>query len=72
MIFDDGSFAESYRHAVFVDPGTGEVLGQETVYGTSGSLPVRSWIDVLGESDVRALCDRLGLVAPKGPIKPTW
>ena len=50
VIFDDGSFAESYRHAVFVDPGTGEVLGQETVYGTSGSLPVRSWIDELHRS----------------------
>ncbi|MFI8071037.1 MarR family winged helix-turn-helix transcriptional regulator [Streptomyces sp. NPDC086033] len=33
---------------------------------------VRSWIDVLGESDVRALCDRLGRIAPKGPIRPTW
>ncbi|WP_405559455.1 MarR family winged helix-turn-helix transcriptional regulator [Streptomyces canus] len=33
---------------------------------------VRSWIDVLGESDVRALCDRLGRIAPHGPIRPTW
>jgi uncharacterized iron-regulated membrane protein len=47
VIFDDGGFAESYRHAVFVDPGTGKVLGQETVYGTTGALPVRSWIDEL-------------------------
>jgi uncharacterized iron-regulated membrane protein len=50
VIFDDGSFAESYRHAVFVDPGTGKVLGQETVYGTTGALPVRSWIDELHRS----------------------
>ncbi len=50
VIFDDGRFAESYRHAVFIDPGTGAVLGQETVYGTTGALPVRSWIDELHRS----------------------
>jgi DNA-binding MarR family transcriptional regulator len=33
---------------------------------------VRSWTDVLGEGDVRALCDRLGRIAPHGPIRPTW
>ncbi|MGW7724767.1 MarR family winged helix-turn-helix transcriptional regulator [Streptomyces canus] len=33
---------------------------------------VRSWIDVLGESDVRALRDRMGRIAPKGPIRPAW
>ncbi|MFE2213877.1 MarR family winged helix-turn-helix transcriptional regulator [Streptomyces canus] len=33
---------------------------------------VRSWIDVLGESDVRALRDRLGRIAPYGPIRPAW
>ncbi|MDZ5079053.1 PepSY domain-containing protein [Nesterenkonia sp. HG001] len=27
---------------VFVDPGTAEVLGQDQVYGTSGSLPLRT------------------------------
>ncbi|HWS35870.1 MAG TPA: PepSY-associated TM helix domain-containing protein [Actinoplanes sp.] len=50
VIFDDGRFAESYRHAVFIDPGTGAVLGQSSVYGTSGALPVRSWIDELHRS----------------------
>ncbi|MEU5726684.1 PepSY domain-containing protein [Micromonospora sp. NPDC047738] len=50
VLFDDGTMAESYRHAVFVDPTTGAVLGQEKVYGTSGSLPVRSWIDQLHRS----------------------
>jgi uncharacterized iron-regulated membrane protein len=50
VIFDDGGFAESYRHAVFVDPGTGAVLGQQTVYGTTGALPVRSWIGELHRS----------------------
>ena len=33
---------------------------------------VWSWTEVLGESDVRALCDRLGRIAPHGPIRPTW
>ncbi|MEV0807638.1 PepSY-associated TM helix domain-containing protein [Micromonospora sp. NPDC050200] len=50
VLFDDGTMAESYRHAVFVDPATGKVLGQEKVYGTSGALPVRSWIDELHRS----------------------
>ncbi|MDR7276539.1 PepSY-associated TM helix domain-containing protein [Catenuloplanes atrovinosus] len=50
VIFDDGSFPESYRHAVFIDPADGRVLGQATVYGTSGALPVRSWIDELHRS----------------------
>ncbi|OKI47528.1 hypothetical protein A6A27_36690 [Micromonospora sp. CB01531] len=50
VLFDDGTMAESYRHAVFVDPATGAVLGQEKVYGTSGALPVRSWIDQLHRS----------------------
>jgi uncharacterized iron-regulated membrane protein len=50
VLFDDGSMAESYRHAVFIDPGTGDVLGQETVYGTTGAMPLRSWIDELHRS----------------------
>ncbi|GAB7039578.1 MULTISPECIES: PepSY-associated TM helix domain-containing protein [Catenuloplanes] len=50
VIFDDGSFPESYRHAVFVDPADGSVRGQATVYGTTGALPVRSWIDELHRS----------------------
>ncbi|MFL1378472.1 PepSY-associated TM helix domain-containing protein [Nocardiopsis protaetiae] len=36
--------AQSHRLAVFVDPHTGEVLGETTSYGGSGSLPVRSWL----------------------------
>lgn len=50
VLFDDGTLGESYRHAVFLDPGTGEVLGQETVYGATGALPLRSWIDELHRS----------------------
>lgn len=33
---------------------------------------VRTWVDVLGESEVRALRERLGRIAPYGPIRPTW
>lgn len=33
---------------------------------------VRAWTDVLGEGEVRALRDRLGRIAPHGPIRPTW
>lgn len=47
VLFDDGTLPESTRHAVFLDPATGEVLGQDDVYGTSGSLPVRAWISDL-------------------------
>ena len=33
---------------------------------------VRAWTDVLGESEVRALRERLGRIAPYGPIRPAW
>ncbi|MET7483535.1 MarR family winged helix-turn-helix transcriptional regulator [Streptomyces sp. NPDC005538] len=33
---------------------------------------VRPWVELLGESEVRVLCDRLGRIAPYGPIRPTW
>lgn len=33
---------------------------------------VREWADVLGEGEVRALRDRLGRIAPYGPIRPAW
>ncbi|MEU1477450.1 MarR family winged helix-turn-helix transcriptional regulator [Streptomyces sp. NPDC001668] len=33
---------------------------------------VRAWVDVLGESEVRALRERLGRIAPYGPIRPAW
>ncbi|MCM3695913.1 PepSY-associated TM helix domain-containing protein [Microbacterium oleivorans] len=43
MFAQDGLGASESR-AVFVDPGTGEIRGDETVYGTSGSLPLRTAI----------------------------
>lgn len=37
-----------YEHqSIFIDPATLEVRGSLAVYGTSGSLPLRIWIDYL-------------------------
>ncbi|MGW2048179.1 MarR family winged helix-turn-helix transcriptional regulator [Streptomyces sp. NPDC001858] len=33
---------------------------------------VRAWADVLGEGEVRVLCDQLARIAPYGPIRPAW
>ncbi|MDH6571443.1 DNA-binding MarR family transcriptional regulator [Streptomyces sp. SAI-117] len=33
---------------------------------------VNAWVDVLGEGEVRALRERLGRIAPYGPIRPAW
>ncbi|MCX4432769.1 MULTISPECIES: MarR family winged helix-turn-helix transcriptional regulator [Streptomyces] len=33
---------------------------------------VRAWAEVLGEGEVRVLCDRLMRIAPYGPIRPAW
>lgn len=45
--FGDESLGESQSRAIFVDPGTGEIRGDLSVYGTSGALPVRTWISGL-------------------------
>lgn len=47
VLFDDPGLGESERTAVFVNPGSGAVTGELTVYGSSGSLPVRAWLDSL-------------------------
>jgi len=47
VLFSDPSLRESYRQAVFVDPGTGEVVGELPVYGTSGAMPLRAWLSEL-------------------------
>ncbi|MGE2712812.1 PepSY-associated TM helix domain-containing protein [Mycolicibacterium litorale] len=47
VLFDDPSLGESERRAVFVDPATAHPVGDLTVYGSSGALPVRTWIDHL-------------------------
>jgi len=33
---------------------------------------VRAWVELLGEGEVRALCDRLARIAPYGPLRPAW
>jgi len=47
VMFADGTLGESESRAVFVDPGTGEVRGDLTVYGSGGALPMRTWLDQL-------------------------
>ncbi|MEY9214767.1 PepSY domain-containing protein [Thermobifida halotolerans] len=47
VLFDVDGLPESVRSGVFVDPYTGEVLGTLEVYGSSGALPVRTWISML-------------------------
>ncbi|MET9503200.1 MarR family winged helix-turn-helix transcriptional regulator [Streptomyces sp. NPDC006259] len=33
---------------------------------------VRAWAEILGEGEVRVLCDRLARIAPYGPLRPSW
>ncbi|MFI6868867.1 PepSY-associated TM helix domain-containing protein [Nocardia sp. NPDC050406] len=47
VIFSDPTLGESERRAVFVDPVTAQPLGDSVVYGSSGALPTRTWIDKL-------------------------
>lgn len=44
LFSDDSLGSTSYRHAVFVDPGTLEIKGDMIQYGSSGSLPFRTWL----------------------------
>ncbi|EHT11854.1 PepSY domain-containing protein [Klebsiella michiganensis] len=45
VMFIDPSLGESEKRAIFVDPVTLRVKGDLPVYGTSGILPLRQWID---------------------------
>jgi uncharacterized iron-regulated membrane protein len=45
IMFGGPEMGPSETRAIFVDPGTAEVRGDLGVYGTSGVLPVRAWID---------------------------
>lgn len=47
ILFAQEGLGASESRAVFVDPGTGEIRGDLTVYGTSGALPLRTWVDNL-------------------------
>ncbi|CAN3127924.1 PepSY-associated TM helix domain-containing protein [Mycobacterium sp. smrl_JER01] len=50
VMFTDPALGPSQRHAVFVDPATGASRGELTVYGSSGALPMRTWISNLHRS----------------------
>lgn len=50
VMFAQDGLDVSESRAVFIDPGTGEIRGDETVYGTSGSLPLRTAISNLHRS----------------------
>lgn len=45
VMFADPALAASEHRAIFIDPVTLAVKGDMTVYGTSGILPLRQWID---------------------------
>ncbi|MEU8899022.1 PepSY domain-containing protein [Nocardia sp. NPDC048505] len=50
VLFNDPTLGESERRAVFVDPYTAQPVGESVVYGSSGALPLRTWIDQLHRS----------------------
>ncbi|MGP9785248.1 PepSY-associated TM helix domain-containing protein [Glutamicibacter sp. 287] len=47
VMYAEPNLGESETRAIFIDPATAEVRGDLTVYGTSGALPLRTWIDQL-------------------------
>ncbi|MCI2956879.1 PepSY domain-containing protein [Agromyces atrinae] len=47
VMYADASLGESETRAVFVDPATADIRGELTAYGTSGALPLRTWISQL-------------------------
>ncbi|WP_438944317.1 PepSY-associated TM helix domain-containing protein [Nocardia puris] len=47
VMFTDPTLGASERRAVFVDPYTAQPVGESVVYGSSGALPMRTWIDRL-------------------------
>ncbi|CAI1644868.1 PepSY-associated TM helix domain-containing protein [Serratia quinivorans] len=45
VLFNVTGLQASERLAVFVDPVTAKIHGEMVVYGTSGVLPLRTWLD---------------------------
>ncbi|MBD1601113.1 PepSY-associated TM helix domain-containing protein [Pseudomonas typographi] len=45
VMFSAPGYGASEHRAVFIDPVNGEVRGDMAVYGTSGVLPLRTWLD---------------------------
>ncbi|MTD27499.1 PepSY-associated TM helix domain-containing protein [Erwinia sorbitola] len=50
VMFSAADLGPSESRAVFIDPKTLEIRGALTVYGTSGVLPLRTWLDYLHRS----------------------
>ncbi|MBD8611655.1 PepSY domain-containing protein [Frigoribacterium sp. CFBP 13729] len=50
VLFSGDDLIESQTRAIFVDPATAEIRGDLPVYGTSGSLPLRTTISDLHRS----------------------
>lgn len=48
--FASADLGASESRALFVDPYTLAIKGDMTVYGTSGVLPLRTWLDKLHSS----------------------
>jgi len=63
IMYTHPDLGESETHAVFVDPASLEVRGAESVYGTSGALPLRTAVSQfhrhLGLGDVGRLYSEL-------------
>ena len=46
VLFADASLpSTSYQRVVFVDPSDGSVPDDTVQYGSTGALPLRTWID---------------------------
>ncbi len=50
VMYAGDDLGASETRAVFVDPATAEIRGDLTAYGTSGALPVRTWVTQLHRS----------------------
>lgn len=50
VMYAEAGLMDSQNRAVFIDPGTAEVRGDLLVYGTSGALPFRTWVDTFHRS----------------------
>ncbi|WIB00281.1 PepSY domain-containing protein [Curtobacterium sp. MCBA15_012] len=50
VMYSEAGRMESQNRAVFIDPGTAQVRGDLLVYGTSGALPFRTWVDTFHRS----------------------
>ncbi|UXN21876.1 PepSY domain-containing protein [Curtobacterium flaccumfaciens] len=50
VMYTEDGLLESQSRAIFIDPGTAEVRGDLLVYGTSGALPFRTWVDTFHRS----------------------